>query len=79
MKNNPDDRSNNVDRIQNNIDNTIRNMELADDTIARTSDPKTKRDLADKNKRREGSLEGMRHEIKDEAAHARHSEDRRKF
>ena len=79
MKNNPDDRSDNVGRIQNNIDNTLRNMELADDMIARTSDSKTKRDLADKNKRRERSLDGMRHEIKDEAAHAKRNEDRRKF
>ena len=69
MKPKPDDRSDNVDRIQKNIDMTIHNMELADDMIDRTSDPKAKEALEDKNVRRSHALDSMRHEIKDEAQH----------
>jgi len=68
MENKPDDRRDNVKKIQKNIDNTIRNMEAADDMISRSSNSKTKRDLMEKNERRDRSLDGMRHEIKDEAA-----------
>ena len=67
MKNNPDDRRDNVERIQENIDHTIRNMELADDLIGKADNPKTKEELQAKNDRREQSLESMRKEIKDEA------------
>lgn len=65
----PDDRRDNVDRIQRNIDRTIHNMEMADELIAETSDPKTKEMMEDKNKRRAHALEAMRKEIKDEAAY----------
>lgn len=69
MKNrpNPDDRSDNVEKIQENINDTIRNMELADDMIEKTSDGKARKDLQEKNERRRDALEGFRHEIKDEA------------
>ena len=67
MTNKPDDRRDNVDKIQRNIDMTIHNMELADELISKTSDLKIKKDLGDKNARREQALSGMRHEIKDEA------------
>lgn len=67
MKNNPDDRRDNVARIQKNIDRTIQNMEMADEVISKTSDPKAKKDLQEKNQRRGQALDGMRHEIKDEA------------
>lgn len=67
MKNNPDDRKDNVERIQRNIDMTIHNMELADEMIAKTDNPQTKAELEAKNERREDALEGMRREIKDEA------------
>ncbi len=69
MKHNPDDRRDNVDHIQKNIDATIRNSRLADDMIARTSDPKAKEALEDKNVRRSHALDDMRKEIKDEAKH----------
>ncbi|MFZ5975983.1 MAG: small acid-soluble spore protein Tlp [Bacillota bacterium] len=68
MKNKPDNRKDNVDRIQKNIDHTIRNMELADEMIEKTQDKKMKKELMDKNERRERALDGMRHEIKDEAS-----------
>lgn len=67
MKHNPDDRSDNAERIQHNINFTIKNMEAADDMIAKTPDEKMKKALADKNERRRQALEGMRHEIKDES------------
>lgn len=67
MKHNPDDRSDNVDRIQFNIDNTIRNIDLAKDIIAETDDSKTKKALQEKNERREEALDRMRVEIRDEA------------
>ncbi len=66
-KHNPDDRSDNVEKIQENINDTIRNMELAEDMMDRTSDSKTRKDLKEKNERRRDALEGFRHEIKDEA------------
>lgn len=67
MKPNPDDRSDNVERIQENIDETIRNMEEAEEMIARTDNPKTREEIRAKNKRREEALDGLRKEIKDEA------------
>jgi small acid-soluble spore protein (thioredoxin-like protein) len=76
MKNKPDNRENNVDRIQNNINKTIQNMELADELIAKTSDEKTKKEFKDKNDRRERALDGMRDEIKDEAANSKVQENR---
>jgi len=66
-KRNPDDRSDNVDKIQQNIDKTLMNMEAADEMIAKTDDPKVKKDLKDKNDRRGDALDGMRREIQDEA------------
>ena len=71
MKNHPDDRSDNVERIQNNIDNTLRNIEAAEEVIAATPDKKKKKDLKAKNERRNDALDSMRHEIQDEA-HDRH-------
>lgn len=67
MKNKPDDRRDNVDRIQNNITNTIKNIHLADEMIEITDDEKMKNELMEKNKRREKALDSMRLEIKDEA------------
>lgn len=67
MKNKPDDRRDNVDRIQHNISNTIHNCELADEMIEKTDDEKTKKSLEMKNERREDALHAMRKEIQDEA------------
>lgn len=67
MKNKPDDRRDNVDKIQNNIDSTIQNCRLADEIIAKTDDKNTKTSLIEKNQRREEALSSMRKEIKDEA------------
>ena len=67
MRNKPDDRRDNVDRIQYNIDKTIQNCELADEMIAETDDDKMKQTLEEKNDRRESALKNMKEEIKDEA------------
>ncbi len=69
MKNKPkpDDRRDNVDKIQFNIDNTIKNYNLAEEMIAKTDDQKMKKELKEKNERREDALSGMRKEIRDEA------------
>lgn len=67
MKNKPDDRRDNVDRIQCNISDTIRNIHRADEMIEKTDDENTKRELSEKNDRREQALNALRREIKDEA------------
>jgi small, acid-soluble spore protein tlp len=66
-KPNPDDRSDNVEKIQDNINHTIRNMEMAEEMIDKTPDTRAKKDLEEKNERRRDALDGFRHEIKDEA------------
>ncbi len=63
----PDDRSDNVERIQDNITMTIQNIHRADEMIKKTSDSKMKKELEEKNKRRQDALKGMRSEIRDEA------------
>jgi len=76
MKNHPDDRRDNVEKIQNNIDNTIQNMEAAKEMIAITDNDKTKKNLKEKNKRRDDALDSMRAEIQDEAKdRKRHKKD----
>jgi len=69
MKNKPkpDDRRDNVEKIQVNISNTIQNHRETEEMIAKIDDEKMKKDLEEKNKRREQSLQGMREEIRDEA------------
>lgn len=67
MKNKPDDRRDNVDKIQNNINNTIENIHLAGEAIEKTDDEKMKKALKEKNERREESINSMKTEIRDEA------------
>ncbi|MBB6625327.1 small acid-soluble spore protein Tlp [Clostridium gasigenes] len=67
MRNKPDDRTDNVDRIQYNIDKTIQNCQLADEMIEETDDKKMKQTLEEKNNRRESALKNMKEEIKEEA------------
>jgi len=67
MKNKPDDRRDNVDRIQHNMNNTIENIDRADEMISITDDKRTKERLTEKNERRAEAVKGMKKEIKDEA------------
>jgi len=67
MKPKPDDRRDNVERLQENINHTIQNIDDAEEMIALSDNPKTRRDLEKKNQRREEALDSMRQEIRDEA------------
>lgn len=67
MENKPDDRRDNVDRIQHNLSNTIQNIHRAKEMISKTDDEQMKETLTEKNERREGALNAMRTEIKDES------------
>ncbi|SMC20106.1 small acid-soluble spore protein (thioredoxin-like protein) [Clostridium acidisoli DSM 12555] len=67
MRNKPDDRRDNVDKIQYNIDKTIENVRGTEELIEKTDDKRTKETLTEKNERREEALDGMRKEIRDEA------------
>lgn len=67
MKNKPDDRRDNADRIQDNISNTIENFHLAKEAIEETDDGKYKKTLEAKNDRRQDAINGMKSEMKDES------------
>jgi len=69
----PDDRSDNVEKLQEMVHNTIENMEKAEETM-QFSNEEQKAQIEEKNERRRESIQGMREEIKDEAA-AQHNND----
>lgn len=62
---NPDDRSDNVEKLQEMVQDTIQNIEKAHETM-QFSSGEEKEAIKQKNKRREQAIEGMRQEIKDE-------------
>jgi small acid-soluble spore protein (thioredoxin-like protein) len=64
---NPDDRSDNVEKLQDMVQNTIENIEEAHETL-QFADPEERAKIEAKNRRREESIAAMRAEIKDEAA-----------
>jgi small acid-soluble spore protein (thioredoxin-like protein) len=67
----PDDRSDNRDRIEHNIGHTLQNLDEAEDYLNAHDDEMSEqevRQIRAKNKRRMQSVEGLRKEIKDEAA-----------
>ena len=64
--NKPDDRSDNAKRIQRNITSTLHNVELGNEMIAETSDPKLMKELHNKNKRRQKAIKGMKEEMAEE-------------
>lgn len=63
----PDNRSDNVQKLQEMVQNTIGNIEAAEETMV-FANGKERAAIKAKNERREESIEGMREEIKDEAA-----------
>ncbi|BDH61789.1 small, acid-soluble spore protein Tlp [Lysinibacillus sp. PLM2] len=65
-KPNPDDRSDNVEKLQSMIQNTIENKREAEISME-FSGPSQQEKIKAKNKRRDEAIEGMREEIKDEA------------
>lgn len=66
---NPDDRSDNVEKLQRNIENTQANFREAEKTLraygSEMSD-KDQNNIKEKNERRLDAIEGFREEIKDE-------------
>ncbi|WP_090948430.1 small acid-soluble spore protein Tlp [Parageobacillus thermantarcticus] len=64
---NPDDRSDNIEKLQDMVQNTIENIEKAEETMQFAS-PEEREQIREKNKRREEAIAAMRAEIKDEAA-----------
>ncbi|HRW13308.1 MAG TPA: small acid-soluble spore protein Tlp [Syntrophomonas sp.] len=75
MKNKPDDRRDNVEKLQANITHTIQNIELAEETMAETSNQQMKQDISAKNDRRRDALANMRAEIRDEALDQRQEDE----
>lgn len=65
---NPDDRSDNVDKLENMIQDTLQNIEESHETMQYVSN-ENKKDVNLKNKRRKEAIEGMREEIVDEHEH----------
>lgn len=63
----PDDRSDNVEKLKDMVQNTIGNIEAAEETMGFANE-KERAAIKAKNARREESIEGMRSEIRDEAA-----------
>lgn len=64
-KPNPDDRSDNVDKMQEMIHDTLENIDEAEDRMEWASNHEQQQ-IKDKNKRRKEAIEGFRNEIKDE-------------
>lgn len=62
---NPDDRSDNVEKLQQMVQDTIANMEAAEET-AKFSSGDAREQIAQKNERRKEAVEGMKAEIADE-------------
>ncbi|MFC7783950.1 small acid-soluble spore protein Tlp [Rossellomorea sp. GCM10028870] len=66
-KPNPDDRSDNVEKLQGMVQHTIENMEKAEESMAFTDSEEQLQSIKDKNERRRESLQAFRNEIQDEA------------
>jgi small acid-soluble spore protein (thioredoxin-like protein) len=66
-KPNPDDRSDNVEKLQAMIQNTENNIEAAEESLVLTDSETQRQQIESKNERRRESIENFRSEIKDEA------------
>ena len=64
---NPDDRSDNVEKLQSMVQNTIENIEEAQESM-QFAGPEEREQNEAKNHRREESIAAFRSEIKDEAS-----------
>lgn len=72
----PDNRSDNVEKLQRSIQYTIKNFREGQDYLSEHADeisPQEKKQIEEKNEKRLHAIEGLREEIKDEAAHQRKS------
>ncbi|WP_040208950.1 small acid-soluble spore protein Tlp [Neobacillus jeddahensis] len=66
-KPNPDDRSDNVEKLQSMIHNTIENMEAAEESLDFADSEQQRQQIEAKNERRRESIDSFRSEIKDES------------
>lgn len=66
-KPNPDDRSDNVEKLQAMIQNTENNIEAAEESLALTDSDTQRSQIEAKNERRRESIDSFRSEIKDES------------
>ncbi len=66
-KPNPDDRSDNVEKLQEMIHNTIENIDEAEESMQFTDSSEQRQQIEAKNERRRESIDAMRSEVKDEA------------
>ncbi|MBR7553155.1 small acid-soluble spore protein Tlp [Allobacillus sp. GCM10007491] len=71
---NPDDRSDNVERLQENIQHTIQNFREAEASMETATDEE-KEQIRLKNERRKESIEAMREEVREEHAYQQRLED----
>jgi len=67
-KPNPDDRSDNVEKLQAMVEDTAQNIEKSKETMTHLGDEE-KETIREKNRRREQAIDGMREEITDEYNH----------
>lgn len=67
MGHNPDDRSDNVEKLQQNIADTVKKIHDANEMLVSETNPQTIAELIDKNARREEALGVLRSEVKEEA------------
>ena len=70
---NPDDRSDNVEKLQDAVQNTIDNLEDSEHSLDEHSEelaPQEAQALAEKNDGRRNAIDSLRNEIKDEASAA---------
>ncbi|MBU9712369.1 small acid-soluble spore protein Tlp [Evansella tamaricis] len=68
----PDNRKNNVERLQKMVENTKENMEAAEETMHNEDMTAAEKDaIAEKNHRRQESIESFKAEIADEKADRR--------
>lgn len=65
-KPNPDDRSDNVEKLQTMVQNTMENMQEAEETLE-FSNAEERAKIEAKNERRKESLNSLRSEIEDES------------
>jgi small acid-soluble spore protein (thioredoxin-like protein) len=71
---NPDDRSDNVEKLQSMVFHTIQNMERAEESMANTDSQEQMQAIEAKNDRRRESIDAFRSELKDEAAYQRNGQ-----
>jgi len=63
---NPDNRQNEEERVKTKINKTMHNSEVADEILEKTNDDILKKNLIEKNSRRQDAVNKMKEEIKED-------------